>query len=778
MRFPVCPWPRAAGVYSSALAVLACALIFAAGASADTTIGFDDLPNATVLSTQYASSGVSFGVDNQGGSNLSGTVFANAAAHSAPNLVAIGHLPEAGVPHSDFWASFFAPQSHVSLYVGDVSDIGAAATHDVQIDAYGTGPNPIASATVTVNKDERVDKLLSVHTQGNSISTIHIFDVREADGTRTGNLAIDDLSFGTEAPPPPTTLKTVEGASLGGYVIGHFGDLPSTATIDWGDGTPIDQGTITPSPSGGYDVRAPSRGHRYVDPGTYHATVTASTASGQQVSHLAIDVADARLIMSGTLGGDPLIAGKLASVYVATFSDAGIARHFGADFDHYENEYKARIDWGDGSSSDGIIWSPDGPGQPWAIFGDHTYAAVGDYTVTVTLRDAGGASATSTATAHVGSTPPPAPCQQAYGGPGTVTPSSALQTPDGGLTQSLTFDVQNPASSSREMMGFNLTASSCWVYSGGADNPLQWTTQAPVVVNGAFVLYPVSDAHPPSLVVDASTGDISATASGPQSSTQYEIAVKNADGTLSVYGRIDLAATPLALRQSGAPDVASYGTFGPSPRGPQFAGHGITGGEIKMSTGGSGYGAEQIVTTLVAHLPAPGDFSSTPSGGGAPTGAITYTFPVPDSSGTDNQCQTSGGCDANGGGAGYTDPQCVIHPRVCSGPPKLVAPDASTSAGARGRDTDSVTFDTSGGHYHLEFQDLYLGGLHISDAFIDYNPDQDLWTGGGDLQIGGFELHAAPPPPDYGFGIHGNGQFAYGGAALTAPGLVCRCSPA
>ncbi|MBV9001163.1 MAG: hypothetical protein JO304_19040, partial [Solirubrobacterales bacterium] len=68
---------------------------------------------------------------------------------------------------------------------------------------------------------------------------------------------------------------------------------------------------------------------------------------------------------------------------------------------------------------------------------------------------------------------------------------------------------------------------------------------------------------------------------------------------------------------------------------------------------------------------------------------------------------------------------------------------------------------------HLTVSDLYLGGLHIQNAFLDYNPATDLWTGGGDMQLGDASIHAAPPPPHQGFGIHGNGDFAFGGAEYT-----------
>ena len=94
-------------------------------------------------------------------------------------------------------------------------------------------------------------------------------------------------------------------------------------------------------------------------------------------------------------------------------------------------------------------------------------------------------------------------------------------------------------------------------------------------------------------------------------------------------------------------------------------------------------------------------------------------------------------------------------------------PRASRCAAAAAQSADLASDPSQ--PIHLTVPDLYLGGLEIHNAFLDYDPSTDLWTGGGDLQLGGFALHAAPPPPNLGFGLFGNGDFDYGGAQLTLP---------
>src|SRR6202011_3467411 len=92
-------------------------------------------------------------------------------------------------------------------------------------------------------------------------------------------------------------------------------------------------------------------------------------------------VADAALSATGT----PIspVEGSLVNGLVATFSDA--------DPNGMTADYKATINWGDGSSSPGTV-SPNAQGN-FDIRGAHAYAEEGSYTVSATVTDAGGSSA-------------------------------------------------------------------------------------------------------------------------------------------------------------------------------------------------------------------------------------------------------------------------------------------------------------------------------------------------------------------------------------------------
>src|SRR5262249_19174387 len=66
------------------------------------------------------------------------------------------------------------------------------------------------------------------------------------------------------------------------------------------------------------------------------------------------------------------------------------------------SDFTATIDWGDGSSSAGTV-TPFGAG--FAVEGGHTYARAGDYSLSVSLLDAGGTTPFATGTATVDDAP-------------------------------------------------------------------------------------------------------------------------------------------------------------------------------------------------------------------------------------------------------------------------------------------------------------------------------------------------------------------------------------
>lgn len=204
----------------------------------------------------------------------------------------------------------------------------------------------------------------------------------------------------TNAPPAIHQLalsKTVinEGGSV--TVSGSLSDLDlldsHTVMIDWGDGaaTPasVNPSTRTFTATRTYLDDAPTA--TLQDVYTITATVTDSAgASGTPVS-ASLTVKN----VAPSFTGAPSITFATAqrANLLARFSDVGT-----------KDTHVARIDWGDGTVSDGTIATAAGTGTG-SISASHQYASAGIYLVTLTLRDDdGGAIQTSLRTAVAGVT--------------------------------------------------------------------------------------------------------------------------------------------------------------------------------------------------------------------------------------------------------------------------------------------------------------------------------------------------------------------------------------
>lgn len=109
--------------------------------------------------------------------------------------------------------------------------------------------------------------------------------------------------------------------------------------------------------------------------------VNQSLATGADVLGFSYSV-DAPLTVTHSAAG----ASHLHAAAGVTFTDADPAGNLA--------QYSATIDWGDGTSSPGVVVA--NPFGGFAAGGLHTYSSPGTYTVMVTVRDAGGATASST----------------------------------------------------------------------------------------------------------------------------------------------------------------------------------------------------------------------------------------------------------------------------------------------------------------------------------------------------------------------------------------------
>jgi len=155
-----------------------------------------------------------------------------------------------------------------------------------------------------------------------------------------------------------------------------------SATIDWGDGSLVDTGVIT----GGSGTFSVSGTHTYNEEATDAITVTITdvdNAGNKAAANSTANVVDAAL---GSSCATPAVSSMSFRGNVANLTDAN---PFATPSD-----FTATIQWGDGSSSAGTVSGPIG--GPFAISGTHTYAATGTFTITTSLADDGGSTASTT----------------------------------------------------------------------------------------------------------------------------------------------------------------------------------------------------------------------------------------------------------------------------------------------------------------------------------------------------------------------------------------------
>jgi hypothetical protein len=190
-------------------------------------------------------------------------------------------------------------------------------------------------------------------------------------------------------------FTAVEGIRFSGTVA-NFTD-PSApkstykATIDWGDGSPIDNGTLVKTGvDNAHDVTGQ---HTYAEEGTYELKVHITGGSGGGDCSPVATVVDAPL--TATVAVPAVSEGGTVNGQIGTFADQ--------DTGDNANEYGITINWGDGSSSPGAA-TKTGPGA-FAVSGSHTYGDEGARTVSLTVNDKGGSTVTQSQAITVADAP-------------------------------------------------------------------------------------------------------------------------------------------------------------------------------------------------------------------------------------------------------------------------------------------------------------------------------------------------------------------------------------
>ncbi|HZR29792.1 MAG TPA: hypothetical protein VFA71_13520 [Terriglobales bacterium] len=137
---------------------------------------------------------------------------------------------------------------------------------------------------------------------------------------------------------------------------------------------------------------------------TLNASFSTSNTSAQSISATATDPAGNTSEFSACQPVDYPLAnvvgrnlhvrlGKAVPLVVASFMDTDPSGSAG--------QFSASIDWGDGTAPSAGTVVSTGVGQNYNVIGTHAYIKVGAWTVTVTINDSGGASATVTSKARL-----------------------------------------------------------------------------------------------------------------------------------------------------------------------------------------------------------------------------------------------------------------------------------------------------------------------------------------------------------------------------------------
>jgi hypothetical protein len=210
--------------------------------------------------------------------------------------------------------------------------------------------------------------------------------------TPSGTVTVADadvlsMTKKTLSSSPNQALTNVTVATFSDTYLGQVaGDLP--ATIDWGDGSTVDAGTVTGS-GGAFTVTG---SHTYTADGQYNINVSVlddvptQGQIGAVISTAIIGLAPGDILLTHVNEGDA------TNHNVATFSDGNLTDTAAG--------FSANIDWGDGTTTPGTV---SGGGGSFTVSGAHGYADEGDEPVAVTVtRTSDNDKTTVTGTVTVG----------------------------------------------------------------------------------------------------------------------------------------------------------------------------------------------------------------------------------------------------------------------------------------------------------------------------------------------------------------------------------------
>ncbi|MDB5353235.1 MAG: hypothetical protein JWN86_4482 [Planctomycetota bacterium] len=346
------------------------------------------------------------------GHGLSATTTASIAVGDSP-LVIVPHDntvvadPSGTIPPPDLALAEFADLTsndsspakfstyHATIDWGD----GSPPTDGHLVESWYYPPIPTSRPRFTVYGSH------DYATLGDHSATITVHD----ESGHSASVVATIHAVGESISLDPQTLDLVRNLTNGGILArgndaalaGYQNAAMMKATIDWGDGTAPEAGFISPDKYGATRQADPHAfsvlgGHTYALAGTYTVHVTVTGIDGAASASVDSTVNVSRFT------GFASFAAINDGVPFSSFGNNGVATVGIPGVDASPADFKATIDWGDGSPTEsGTIVAKRVDHEPWSamympagtvlvVQGDHIYHGVGTHILSVTVTDSSG----------------------------------------------------------------------------------------------------------------------------------------------------------------------------------------------------------------------------------------------------------------------------------------------------------------------------------------------------------------------------------------------------
>jgi hypothetical protein len=488
------------------------------------------------------------------------------------------------------------------------------------------------------------------------------------------------------------------------------------------------------------------------------------------------------------------------------------------------SQFSAGIAWGDQSSSAGTITqtaaSPNSQTFSYSVSGTHTYAQAGDFAITVTLNDVQAPGPESiSSTAHVAAPQqpppggePPAPQPEPQNSP--PTPVLTLETTSPGAGAPIAIDAARSSDADGTVISyaFDLDGNGSYeTHCGASPSAAASFGSAGPVTIGLLVTDSGGATSTTSATVTV-TGKAPKKFSKGTAPSGLTLGYCGAPGSVGRPGPELALASCLRTVAARIAEAVSNGCFEESNEDPGFARPAAKSAALPPG----GLALEQHFYSTTSRLKLNGIDLKPKSGGlvvihkeaaklftrragadvtldagvvGVPavplrSGSLSWAFPIKgnkfriaafdvskaaslfgfDIAGSAAVDLTSG----SGGGPRAEVPIHIGLPGVFTDPTtgKGLTADVTLKAdNKRKLYVDALRVD---------LPQAFLGGLQINNLFFEYRAEESIWRGGANLLLpSGNEIHASPPPDNYGVGFR-NGGLDYLGGDFTfpAPGVA------